>query len=81
MALIILYDFMQVLNSTRKYYTNNKYFPKHTLFSTIYLLQEEILNHRNYFEHELNMNNFIDSTENDMHKYAKFGTLNVCAFL
>jgi hypothetical protein len=29
---------MQVLNSTRKHYTKNEYFPKHILFTTIYLL-------------------------------------------
>jgi hypothetical protein len=59
MALIILYDFMQVINSTRKYYTHNEYFPKHTLFPIIYLLREEILNHKNYFEQEINMINFV----------------------
>jgi hypothetical protein len=48
----MLSDFMQILNSTRKYYTNNEYFTKHTLFSIIYLLQKEILNHRN--KHEKN---------------------------
>jgi hypothetical protein len=30
--LILLYDFMQVLNSIGKHYTNNKHFPKHILF-------------------------------------------------
>jgi hypothetical protein len=42
------------------------------LFSTIYLLQEEILNHRNYFEQEINMTNFAHAIENDVHMYAKF---------
>jgi hypothetical protein len=32
MNLIILSYFMQVLNSTRKYYTKNEYFPKDILF-------------------------------------------------
>jgi hypothetical protein len=53
MALTTLYDFMQVLNSTRKYYTKNKYFPIHILFSIIYLLHEQELNLRIYSKQEL----------------------------
>jgi hypothetical protein len=45
MNLIILSYFMRGLNSTRKYYTKNEYFPMHILFSTIYSLQEQKLNH------------------------------------
>jgi hypothetical protein len=45
MNLIMLSDFMQGLNSTRKHYTKNEYFPMHILFCTIYLLQEHKLNH------------------------------------
>jgi hypothetical protein len=45
MNLIILSYFMQGLNSTRKYYTKNEYFPMHILFTTVYLLQEQELNH------------------------------------
>jgi hypothetical protein len=41
-------DFMQVLNSIRKHSTKNKYFTKQILSTTIYLLQEHKLNHRNY---------------------------------
>jgi hypothetical protein len=40
MNLIMLYDFMQVINSARKHPTNNEYFLKRILFSRIYLLQE-----------------------------------------
>jgi hypothetical protein len=36
MNLIMFYDFMQVIYSTRKHYTKNEYFPKHILFTTIY---------------------------------------------
>jgi hypothetical protein len=43
-----LYDFMQVLRSIRKHYIKNEYFPMHILFTSIYLLQEQELNHRNY---------------------------------
>jgi hypothetical protein len=48
MNLIMLFDFIQVLNSKRKHHTNNEYFPMHILFITFYLLQEQELNHRNY---------------------------------
>jgi hypothetical protein len=51
MNLIILSNFIQALNINRKHYTKNDYFSRHTLFSTIYLLQEQKLNHRNYSEH------------------------------
>jgi hypothetical protein len=45
MSLNKFFDFMQVLNSLRKHPTKNEYFYKHILFSTIYLLQEQMLNH------------------------------------
>jgi hypothetical protein len=38
MNLIMLSDFMQVLNILRKHPTKNEYFPKHILFTTNYLL-------------------------------------------
>jgi hypothetical protein len=50
MNLNILYEFMQVLNIKRKHHTKNEYFIKHIGFTTIYLLQEQKLNHRNYSE-------------------------------
>jgi hypothetical protein len=53
MALTTLYAFMQVLNSTRKYYTKNEYFHIHILFSIIYLLHEQELNLRIYSKQEL----------------------------
>jgi hypothetical protein len=59
----MLYDFMQVLHITRKYYTKNEYFHKHILFTIIYLLQEQKLNHINYSEQEINMDNFVQATE------------------
>jgi hypothetical protein len=68
-------DFMQVLNSIRKHPTKDEYFPMHILFTTIYLLQEQKLNHRNYSEWEINMDNFIQDTEHDVHMYEKFGDL------
>jgi hypothetical protein len=77
----ILSDFMQVLNSTRKHSTKNEYFPMHILFTTIYLLQEQKLNHRNYSVQEINMINFVHATENDVHIYAKFGDFTFYRFL
>jgi hypothetical protein len=35
---ILLYNFMQVLNSMEKHPTKNEYFSKHILMTTIYLL-------------------------------------------
>jgi hypothetical protein len=48
MSLYNFYDFMQVLNSIRKHNTKNEYFPMHILFTRIYLLQEQKVNHRNF---------------------------------
>jgi hypothetical protein len=81
MNLNMLSDFMQVLYIKRKHYSQNKYFPKHTLFSTIYLLQEHKLKHRNYFEQEINMGNFVQAKEYDVHMYASFGGLAFYGFL
>jgi hypothetical protein len=41
MNLIMLSDFMQVQNSIRKYPTKNEYFPRHILFTKIYLMYEQ----------------------------------------
>jgi hypothetical protein len=35
---------------------------KHILFTTIYLLQKQKLNHRNYSKQEIFMSNFIQAT-------------------
>jgi hypothetical protein len=59
MNLTMLYDYMQVLHSIRKPCTKNEYFPMHILFTIIYLLLEQKLNHINYFEQEINMRNFV----------------------
>jgi hypothetical protein len=48
MHLIMFYDFIQVLNSSREFYTKNYYFPMHNLFTIIYLLQKQRLNPINY---------------------------------
>jgi hypothetical protein len=59
MNLIILSYFMQGLNSIREFATKNYYFPMHILFTIIYLLQEQKLNHRNYSNQELSMEFFV----------------------
>jgi hypothetical protein len=41
-------------------------------FTTIYLLHKQKLNHGNYFEGELNMENFVQDDEYDVHMYTKF---------
>jgi hypothetical protein len=81
MTLNIFSDFILVLNSIKKYSTKRGHFPMHIVFSTIYLLQKEILNHRNYFEQEINMTNFVQATENYLHMYARFECLDVYEFL
>jgi hypothetical protein len=42
------------------------------LFTTIYSLKEQKLNHNKYSELELNMRNFSQATEHYVHMYAKF---------
>jgi hypothetical protein len=81
MSLNKFFDFMQVLNIINTNGTNIEHFSKHMLFSTIYLQQEQKLNHRNYSRLHLNMRNFLQSTENVMHMYAKFGYFTFCVFL
>jgi hypothetical protein len=72
---------MQSLSIKRKHYTKTDHFSRHSLFSTIYLLQEWKLNHRDYFEKEINMGNIIQATENDVHMYSKFGDFTFYVFL
>jgi hypothetical protein len=79
--LMMLSDFIQVLHITSKHYTKNEHFPKLILFTTIYLFKEHKLNHRNYSEQEINMRNFVQATENDMHMYTLFGDVNCYVFL
>jgi hypothetical protein len=55
----MLSDFMQVLNSARNVYTQNHYFSKYILFSTISLLQKQRLNPRNYSKQEIIMKLFL----------------------
>jgi hypothetical protein len=43
------------------------------LFTIIYLMSEQKLNYINYSKHEINMSNFVQATEHNLHMYAKFG--------
>jgi hypothetical protein len=43
----------------------------HTLFSTIYLLQEQELNPRIYSKQELIMSIFVQATDHDINMHAK----------
>jgi isopentenyldiphosphate isomerase len=79
--LIILSDFMQILNSINKHYTKNKHFHKHNICSIIYLLQEQKLNPNKYSEQEINMRNFVQATEYYVHMYAQFGGLSFYGFV
>jgi hypothetical protein len=79
--LIILSDLMQVLNINRKHYTKNEYFPKHNLFTTIYLMQEQKLNPNKYSEKDIIMRNFVQATENDVQMHAKVQGLILHIFL
>jgi hypothetical protein len=68
--IILLSDFLQVLNSIKKHLTKNEHFSMHILFSTIYLLHEQKLNPNKYFEQEINMGNFTKATEHGMNMHA-----------
>jgi hypothetical protein len=73
--------FMQVLNCTRKHSTKNEYFPSHILFTIIYLLPKEILNHRNYFEQKINMINFVYAIVHNVHMHANMQCIIMHTFL
>jgi hypothetical protein len=75
MSLNKIFDFIQVLNCTMKHSIKNEYFPMLILFTTIYLMQKEKINYISYSEHEINMSNFVQTTEHNLHMYAKFGGL------
>jgi hypothetical protein len=76
-GLIKLSISMHVLGIHRKHYTKNGYFPKHTLFSKIYLLQAKRLNARNYSEQEIIITNFVQATDFDLHMHAKLECINM----
>jgi hypothetical protein len=81
MNLIMLYDFIHVINITKKHPIKIEHFSKHTLFATISLLQEHKLNHRNCSEQEINIRNFVQATEHYVHMYANFGGFTFYVFL
>jgi hypothetical protein len=79
--LIVLSDFIQVLNILRKHPTKNEYFPMHILFTTIYLLQEQELNPRIYSKQELIMSIFVQATDHVINLHAKIQYLILHRFL
>jgi hypothetical protein len=81
MRLNRLSDFMQVLYSKRKHPTKKEDFPMYILFTRIYLLQEQKLNSNKYSEQELNMGNFVQPTENNVHIYEKARDFTFYVFL
>jgi hypothetical protein len=81
MHLILLYDFLQVLYSERKFYTKKQYFPKHKLFYAISLLQEQRLNPRNYSKQELIMGILVWAISHDMHMHAKIQSIRKYRYL
>jgi hypothetical protein len=76
-CLIRVYDFLQVLHIKWSHSTNNDSFPMYILFTTIYLLQKQKLNHRNYYEQKINMIYVMQATKYDMILYAKFQCMNM----
>jgi hypothetical protein len=76
----MLSDFIHVLKIKRKHTTKNEYFPMPILFTTIYLLQEQRLNHINYSKQKINMSFFV-RYDHDVNMYAKFGYLIFYEFL
>jgi hypothetical protein len=77
MDLIMLFDFMPILNSIKKHYTNNEYFYRHIIFNMIYLLQEQKLNPRNYSKKEIIMSNFVQAKDYDLIMYENFQCMNM----
>jgi hypothetical protein len=77
----LIVDFMQVLYSIRKHCTKNEYFPKYIQFTIIYLMQEYKLNPSTYFEKKINISNFVQATENDVHMHAGVQGLILYVFL
>jgi hypothetical protein len=81
MDLIMLSDFMHVLNNIRKHYTNNEYFYRHIPFIMIYLLQEHKLNPRDYSKQEIIMSHFVQAKEYGMIMYENYQCLHMHLFL
>jgi hypothetical protein len=76
-----LYNFIHVIYNIKEYYTKVEYFSKHNLFITIYLLLDQKLNHNNNSMQEINMRNFIQASEYDVHMHAKFEYLDIYRLL
>jgi hypothetical protein len=53
----------------------------HIVISTIYLLQEQQLNHNKWYENKIIIRDFVQATEHGVHTHAKFGNLIFYGFL
>jgi hypothetical protein len=74
-------NFMHVLNIERKHSTKNEHLSRHILFTPIYFLQKQKLNHNNYSEPKINMRHFIQAKEYDMNMNAKIQCMDMHGFL
>jgi hypothetical protein len=81
MHLFMFSDFMQVLHIKGRHPKKNEYFPKHILFTTIYLLHKYKLNHNNYSEQKVNMNNFVQAKKCHMNMHAKIHCMDMHGWL
>jgi hypothetical protein len=72
---------MQVILSKRKHSTKDEYFYHHIQFPTIYLLQEQRLNHNNYSGQKINMNYFIQANGYYLDMHANIQCMDMHGFL
>jgi hypothetical protein len=61
--------------------TQDEYFSQHIQFSTIYLLQEQILNHNNYSGQKINMKYFIKANGYDLYMSENIQCMNMPVIL
>jgi hypothetical protein len=76
MNLTRFYDFLYVIHN-RRHPTKNYCFSKHIQVTTIYLLQQHKLKHKNYSRQKINMIYFVKATAHDMNMYAQIQYLNI----
>jgi hypothetical protein len=80
-SLTRVYDFLQVIHIKRCEFTKNDHLTMYILFTIIYLLQGQKLNHRNYSKQELIMIIFAQTKDHDVHMHAKIQYLILHRFL
>jgi hypothetical protein len=80
-SLTRVYDFLQVIHIKRRQSTKNDHLAMYILFTIIYLLQEQKLNHRNYSKQVTIMIIFAQANYHDVHMHAKIQYLILHRFL